>query len=158
MPKNLFLLLRFRPRQSFSLSRKGFTLLEVLVSLVVLSSATAGLFASFVAAQKYVMRSRHRLQAANGARMVLEDLKAHVNQNNWDDSGTNLLACPGGPHPAGYFCENLPYPLPGAVPGGDYDPGPPWNWSAKYRIDYIGVGGIIMRQVTVTVHWDEPVS
>ena len=129
--------------------RQGFTLLEILVSMVILYSATGGLFASFVAAQKYVLRSRHRLQAANAGRMVLEDLRADVNQQTWD-SAANRLACPGGVYPC-TRSYNIPPPQ---FPSG----APLANWSVTYVVDQIMVDGIPMRQVTVTVHWEEPVS
>ena len=120
------------------------------MALVILATAVAGLFATFIASQKYVSRSRHRLAAANAARMVLEDLKAYVDQKTWDDATVNLLVCP----PPGYPCTRT-YTLPAA----DYPPAPsPWNWSANYTISLVpvGAGGIQMRRVDVTIHWDEP--
>ena len=127
--------------------KSGFTLLEIMVALVILTSAASGLFASFVAAQRYVSRSRNRLRAVNAGRMVLEDLRVYVNQSNWDDEATNLLACPGGTYP----CDKT-YTLPPA----EFPATPPWNWSAIYTVSQIDVAGIQMRQVTVNIQWDEP--
>lgn len=123
----------------------GFSLVEVLVAALILSVAASGLFASFIAAQKYVIRSRHRLTAANAARMVLEDFKNHVDQNTWDDPVKNPLAC------ATYPCTKT-YVLPPEFIG------TPFNWRASYVITPIDVGGITMRRVDVTIHWDEPHS
>lgn len=123
-------------------SLTGFTLVEVIVSLLILAIAVTGLFASFVAAQRYVSRSRHRLVAANAARMAIESLKSSVDQRTWDDPAVNLLAC------AAYPCTKT-YALPA-----DYQ-GTPWNWSANYVVTPISVGGVDMRRVDVTVRWDE---
>jgi prepilin-type N-terminal cleavage/methylation domain-containing protein len=125
----------------------AFTLLEIMVSLVILASAAGGLFASFVASQKFVSRSRHRLAAMNGCRLIMEDLRAYVDQATWDDSGVNPLACPGGVYPC---TRNF------TLPAADYPPGAPWNWAASYEIDQELVNGVNIRKVSITVSWDEP--
>lgn len=125
----------------------GFTLLEIMVAMVILASATAGLFASFIAAEKFVGRSRRRLAAANACRLIAEDLKAAVSQQEWSDPvGLNPLCCPGG----GYPCVR-DYVLPASYPSGS-----PWNWRAQYEISLVDVGGVPMRKVRVEVRWDEP--
>jgi len=122
----------------------GFTLIEILIAFIIMAVATTGLFASFVAAKKYVSRSRHRLAAVNAARMILEDLRAYVDQSRWTDS-SNLLTCPGGGSCLGNY--NLP---------ADYPVGTPWNWSANYTSIPVNVSTAQMRRVTVNIHWDEP--
>jgi len=140
------------PDQSYFLKKKsisGFTLVEILIAFVILTTAVIGLSSSFVASHKYVKRSRHRLAAVNLARTILEDLKAHVRQDTWTDDTSNLLACPG----ASYPCTknyNLPVMYPFNLPLG---------WSATYFIEQppaLDINGMQMRQVTVNIHWDEP--
>lgn len=126
---------------------QGFTLLEIMVAMVVLASAVSGLFASFIAAEKFVSRSRRRLAAINACRLIAEDLKAAVSQREWSDpAGTNPLCCPGGAYP----CVR-DFVLPASFPSG-----PPWNWRGQYEISLLDVGGVQMRRVKVRVLWDEP--
>ena len=125
----------------------GFTLLEIVIAFLILSVATAGLFSSFMAARKYVSHSRHRLAAANAARIILEDLKNSVRQDTWNDNNNNPLAC------SSYPCIKT-YNLPNVNPFNL-----PLGWSASYTIDQpagLNINGIQMRQVTANVHWEEP--
>ena len=73
--------------------KQGFTLVEIIVSLVIILITAAGIFASFLAAQNYVMRSKRRIAAVNVARQKFEELKPFVRQDTWADSttGVNLL-------------------------------------------------------------------
>ena len=54
---------------------KGFTLVEVIVALVILVSTSAGIFASFIAAQRYGASAKRRIVEVNFARQKLEELK-----------------------------------------------------------------------------------
>lgn len=63
---------------------QGFSLLEALVAAVVFVIATTGLFSVFTTQRQSLDRSSRRLQAANFAKEVLEDLRAKVDQSNWD--------------------------------------------------------------------------
>ena len=74
----------------------GFTLVEVIVSLLILLATAAGIFASFVAAQNYVLRSKRRIAAVNFARQKLEELRPYVRQDTWTNSTSdaNLLYAP----------------------------------------------------------------
>jgi len=74
----------------------GFTLVEVIVSLLILLTTAAGIFASFVAAQNYMLRSKRRIAAVNFARQKLEELRPYVRQDTWTNStsGANFLYAP----------------------------------------------------------------
>ena len=74
----------------------GFTLVEVIVSLLILLTTAAGIFASFTAAQNYVLRSKRRIAAVNFARQKLEELRPYVRQDTWTNStsGANFLYAP----------------------------------------------------------------
>ncbi len=72
--------------------RKSITLMEVLVSAVILASVAAGLFATFVSVRKYINRANRRIIATNLGRSVLEDLYKGVRADTWDTSGGVLYA------------------------------------------------------------------
>ena len=74
----------------------GFTLVEAIVSLLILLTTAAGIFASFTAAQNYVLRSKRRIAAVNFARQKLEELRPYVRQDTWTNStsGANFLYAP----------------------------------------------------------------
>ncbi|TAN59425.1 prepilin-type N-terminal cleavage/methylation domain-containing protein [bacterium] len=74
-------------------SAKGFTLIEVVVSVVIVATTAAGIFASFIAAQNYVSRSRGRVSTSNSIRQQIESLKADVVQqeaSNWGAPNLNI--------------------------------------------------------------------
>lgn len=65
-------------------------MVEVIVSVVLVALTAAGIFASFIAAQNYVSRSRGRVNTANAERQQIESLKAEVIQGATDWGGANL--------------------------------------------------------------------
>lgn len=78
------------------ITNHGFTLVEIVVSLMIILAAVAGIFAGFVATQKYVSRSKRRGQVINYVRQELDTLKTHIRKDTWDDQNKNLLwAAPG---------------------------------------------------------------
>lgn len=62
---------------------QGFTLVEILVSLLILASVVGGVMASFIASQRFIARSNRRLQAVNYIRDAFEVLKDGVNAEYW---------------------------------------------------------------------------
>ncbi len=74
----------------------GFTLVEIVVSLMIILAAVSGIFAGFVATQKYVSRSKRRGQVINYVRQELDTLKTHIRKDTWDDAAKNLLYAPRG--------------------------------------------------------------
>ena len=64
-------------------NNKGFTLVEVVVSLLIILAAVSGIFASFVASQKYIRRAKTRAIAINSLRQQIEQLRPSVRQDTW---------------------------------------------------------------------------
>jgi Tfp pilus assembly protein PilV len=130
--------LRFIPLEiSKKLKRKakflvGFSLLEILVSLLILAVVITGIMSVFISSQRYIIRSRHRLQAANIARQILEDLYREVRQDTWD---TGELR--------GNYSKSGSITLPGEPI--TYN----WNFTVS------NVTGYSYRRVTVNVSWNE---
>ena len=74
----------------------GFTLVEIVVSLMIILAAVSGIFAGFVATQKYVSRSKRRSAVVNYVRQQLDTLKTSIRKDTWDDTANRLYAPPGG--------------------------------------------------------------
>lgn len=73
-------------RHSFLRSRRrcrGFTLVEIMVAMVVLSMLAAGLFSVMVSARHFIARSKRRLVAAELARGEMERLRDHIDGETW---------------------------------------------------------------------------
>ena len=117
-------------------SRKGFTLIEIIIAMLLLAFAATGIFAGFVSSKRYTKLAYHRLQALNLARQTLESLRMEVDARTWDTSANNLSE-------GVYF--------PGNFTGSD---------NTEFNVSYnatnlTGFGGDGPRQVTITVAWEE---
>lgn len=129
---------------------KGFTLVEVIVSAVIVALTAAGILSSFIAAQNYVSRSRGRTGTSNSVRQQIETLKVEVNQTAWGnlatcDPATNGLAltaaCSGGwtnwGNVTGTFGQA------------------PYFGKRRYRVTELGASGGA-RRTEVQINWTEP--
>ncbi|RLJ09806.1 MAG: hypothetical protein DRP15_02350 [Candidatus Aenigmatarchaeota archaeon] len=66
------------------MAKKSLTLLEILVSALLVATALAGILASFVSVRKAVLRGNKRLAAFNIARGILEGLYKEVREDTWN--------------------------------------------------------------------------
>lgn len=72
-------------------SKKGFTVVEVIVATLVFSIAAAGIFAMTSGLRKSaVMDSKEDINAALIGKRVLEDLRTKVDATNWNQAGGPL--------------------------------------------------------------------
>lgn len=124
----------------------GFTLVEILVALVILALAVGGIMSSFISSQRFISRSQRRLQAANYAREVLEQLRDGVNAQYWASAGNDKLDIKG-------WTDCIAGPI-----------NPPLQINLatlaafNARCDYMVVSESATgyRAVTVRIEWDEP--
>ena len=72
------------------MSKKGLSLLEILVSCVILSLTLIGLANIFVSAKRYILHSRARMAGGELGRLFLEPLQMHVRQDTWNQTGNAL--------------------------------------------------------------------
>ena len=130
---------------------RGFTLVEVIVSAVIVALTAAGIFASFIAAQNYVSRSRGRTGTSSSVRQQIETLKVEVNQTSWgaaatcnpDTNGLALTAsCNGGSGWTNW----------GNVTGTFGQA--PYFGTRRYRVTELAPGGA--RSTEVQINWTEP--
>jgi Tfp pilus assembly protein PilV len=70
----------------------GISLLEVLVSMVLLALIMLGLASVYVAGRGYMVHNRARTSAGELATVFLEPLQNFVRQSDWDNSGSNNLS------------------------------------------------------------------
>ena len=114
---------------------KGFSLVEVMMATLIFAIAAAGLFSTFRVQREYSNRSERKLQAAYCGRQVLEELRAKVDQRNWDSGDLqegnhtyNLFSSPCNIFTATYTVTNV-------------------------VINSVNTGG---RKVSLNVTWNEP--
>ena len=76
--------------------KKGFTLIEILVSALILALVMTGMANVFLASRRHLMHTRSKIQAAELGRLFLAPLQMDVRQDQWSSnclgSGTG---CPG---------------------------------------------------------------
>jgi len=127
------------PAQLETKSVRGFTMVEILVALVVLLLVVSGIITSFVTSQRFIARSSRRLQAANYARQVLENLWVGVDASHWaDTSNGDPLDPTNSPRPCGINLGSL---------------GSNFSATCTYEVQRILND---CRRVTVTITWNRP--
>lgn len=119
----------------------GFTLVEVVVSMVILATVVGGFMASFVATQRFISRSYRRLQATNYTRQVLENLRNSVRADHWVDPNN---ADPLDLTPAGA-------PRPCGINMGDF--AATFGANCTYEVQSVLNDA---RQVSINISWTEP--
>lgn len=72
--------------------KKGLTLLELLVCVIILSLIVTGLTSAFIAGKRFIIHSRSRVGAVEMGRVFLDYLQMHVREDTWDGAGANDLS------------------------------------------------------------------
>jgi prepilin-type N-terminal cleavage/methylation domain-containing protein len=112
------------------MNKKGLTLVEILVAMVILSLVLSGLVNIFVGGKRYVLRARSRMTASELGKYFLGPLQMQVRQDDW---GSNCLSTsPGTGCPGAEFINNITYT-------------PVYNNS--------NISGTSLRKVRVTISW-----
>ncbi|MFC1703633.1 hypothetical protein ACFL1E_02465 [Candidatus Omnitrophota bacterium] len=134
---------RSRKRQSFL---TGFTFVELLISMVLLATVTAGIISAFTAANRHINRSQRRLMAAYLANQIFQEIKEEVRQDFW---AGGFFDCGVGGYPCDKFgmapCVNPPWP---GLP----------NISLECLVDKpyeVALGEDKIYSVSVTITWNE---
>ena len=109
---------------------KAYTLVEVIVTVVILTIGFLGIFSSINYSRQDTRVSDKKLRAANYGRQLLENLRAKIDSRTW---GAWDLACDGGAHD---------------WPGASFE-----GRAVSYTCTDHDSGA---RQVTVTVFWNNP--
>jgi prepilin-type N-terminal cleavage/methylation domain-containing protein len=123
--------------------KRGFSLVEVIVSVVIFSLVMVGLMSVFIAGNKHIIHTRERMTSAELEKFYLDPLQMYVRQDTWDQAG-NQLATAGSPYAgASQTINNRPFTETHTV--------------ADFNSDTALVG-TDLRRVTSTIFWTEPSS
>ncbi len=71
--------------------KKGFTLVEIIVSTVIFSLVILGMLGVFVAGNNWVIHFRERSTSAELGKFFVDPLQMDVRQDTWNQIGNNLL-------------------------------------------------------------------
>jgi len=113
------------------MKKRGLTLLEVLISALILALVATGIINVFVSGKRHIAHTRFRIQAAQLLKYQLNQLHMQVRQDQW---GSNCLSnqafCPGSMN-----FDNITWTL---------------NWTTE--------GGPVanLRRVKLNINWTEP--
>ena len=111
--------------------RRGLSLMEIIVSLVITALVLVGLANLFVATKRHLLHSRTRIVSAELTKSYLEPLRADVRQDQW---GSNCLSGGAGCPPANVSINGM-------------------NMTVSYQ--FSNVTGTTLRRVNVLVGWNE---
>ena len=124
-------------------SPRGLTLLELLVSAVILALTLMGMANIFLGGRRWLLHARSRMTGGELGRVFLEPLQMQVRQDTWDTPANGLSlgerVCPDAHDP------NCPSAGEATLHGIPYN--------ARYNIG--SVAGTDLRRVQVTIRWTE---
>lgn len=112
----------------------GLTLMEIIVSMVIISLTFVGLASMFVMAKRHIMHSQLRMTSAAASRGFVDPLRIDVRQDQW---GSNCLSSNG----------TMGCPANITIDGR--------NYNCTYSIS--DVPGTLLKRVVVTINWTESV-
>jgi|GEM_PF-1558730 len=108
-------------------SRRGFTVVEVIVASSILVISVLATVSAFSYARRTVSRTENRLACLHIAREVMETLRSESYRSTLLDSGTNKRPLPGYPRNRGY-----------------------------YDVEEKATGKKAYKDITVVIEWTEP--
>lgn len=68
----------------------GLTLLEIIISIVILSLIVSGLTALFVSGKRYILHARSRMSGGELGKLFLDPLQMAVRQDTWGQAANPL--------------------------------------------------------------------
>lgn len=75
---------------NLNMRNKGLSLIEIIVSLILLSSVMAGIAGIFFAGKRHVMHARDRMASGELGKSFLDPMQMQVRQDTWDSVGNSL--------------------------------------------------------------------
>lgn len=115
--------------------RSSLTLLEIIISMIILALVTAGLVNLFLAAKRHSLHSRSRITGGELGRHFLDPLQSQVRQDSWSTT------CLGTGN-----CSSVLTTLSGI------------EYNANYQITDVSFGNdtTTLRRARVILNWNEP--
>jgi len=81
------------------MSKRGFSLFEILVSLIILSIAVTGILVLYASTKKFILHGRSTFTGTELGKVFLDPLQEYVRQDTWGDASNCLsnptTGCPG---------------------------------------------------------------
>jgi len=73
------------------MNKKALTLLEIIISMVILALVMSGLINVFVTGKKYVQHTRYRMSGGEIGKTFIDPLQGYVREDTWSSNplGTN---------------------------------------------------------------------
>jgi len=96
------------------MKKKCFTLLEIVVSLVIVGIVFVGLIATFSSVREYIYRANLRLGTVNFTRTHMNSFYPLVGADRWDNQQGNIFA---EENPGGIDMDNHAYTAVKSIPG-----------------------------------------
>ncbi len=142
----------------------GFTLVEVLVAILVISITLSGLLAVILMGKKTLKTDKYRIKALNYAQETLEELKNYVSLQQTDGFGVTSY----GHLPNGGILDGDTYPNWALEPAGSGSPhrhdiqnstDVALGFDREYTVEDVDISGVgsgpILKKVTVTVTYPD---
>src|SRR3989338_3325526 len=137
---------------------KGFTLLEVLVSAIILALVLVGMVNVFIVGKRMIVHSRSRMSGGELGKLFLAPLQGGVRADTWGTAGNLLQLTAGDPNGLRY-CDG--------IVGHTQQPGCPTQgartldnivYSAEYNITNATARTEPdnIRRVVAAIRWNEP--
>ncbi|MFA5144988.1 MAG: prepilin-type N-terminal cleavage/methylation domain-containing protein [Candidatus Omnitrophota bacterium] len=124
--------------------KKGFTLIEVVVAMIIILITLTGLIHLFVAGKKLILHSHARMTVGELGKVFMDPLQMQVRQDTWDVAGNSLLIVTGADSTTWTGAAE-------GLNGIDFTP----DYTVA-RVKDASSNDTGLRRVTVTVQWEEP--
>ena len=111
------------------MDKRGFTLIEVIVSTILIAVLVIGLASIFLSGNRYILHSRRRMTSGELGMVFLDPLQMDVRQDTW---GSNCLS------------NKTNCPPPQSIGSITYTP----DYS-----DITDIAGTSLRRVKLTINW-----
>ncbi|MFH0855043.1 MAG: prepilin-type N-terminal cleavage/methylation domain-containing protein [Candidatus Omnitrophota bacterium] len=89
------------------MNKKALSLLEIIISMVILAMVIAGVASVFVAGKRFILHNRSRMAGSELGKVFLDPLQAYIRQDTW--AGSNCFNTNNASNPASMAsCPSVP--------------------------------------------------
>lgn len=139
---------------------QGVSLIEILVSCVIIALLVGGLGSVFVAGSRWVMNIHSHAAAEELGKLFLDPMQMHVRGSDWEDTiGINALGLDPGSSPRITHCDTPPtFPQNPLCPADADRHVGKIDYEVDYNVQNLVLNGVDyhVRKVRAVIHWPEP--
>jgi prepilin-type N-terminal cleavage/methylation domain-containing protein len=133
------------------MNKKGLTLLEIIVSTLLLAIVMAGLTNIFLSGKRYLLHSRSRMSGGELGKLFLDPLQMYIRQDTWNQVGNALNT------QVSYCDDNGSHPQNPACPqNASSRTLAPITYSVEYNTTTPDAAHPNIRRVVANITWNEP--